>query len=132
MEAGFSQIQSHIYMYILYILNVCMYIYSVICYKLVISLSRLLYDFHKYGIQVSLTVFLLHEKLLGSGSFWFPYLSTLPEAFTTPAFLPDDKLTNLPPFLKGTYTFIICTCVHNCCAGKQNHCSILLVFNRQP
>ena len=66
------------------------------------SLFRLLRDFHKYGIQVSLAMFLLHEKLLGNKSFWFPYLSTLPKTFTTPAFLPDNQLATLPPFLNGT------------------------------
>ena len=71
------------------------------------SFLRLLQDFHKYGVQVSLALFLLHEKLLGIESFWFPYLSSLPKTFTTPAFLPDRQLFTLPPLLKGTQTTLL-------------------------
>jgi len=70
---------------------------------LTVCVYRLLHDFMQFGVHISLTMFLLYEKSRGTRSFWLPYLNTLPDTFTTPAYLPDDQLTTLPVMLRGVF-----------------------------
>ncbi|XP_065916894.1 SET domain-containing protein 4-like isoform X2 [Dysidea avara] len=89
---------------------------------------RLLHEFKQFGVHISLTMFLLHEKSLGIKSFWLPYLNTLPETFTTPAYLPDEQLTTLPVMLKDKVSEQIeilvafYKAVHNIWMEEQGHC----------
>ena len=46
-----------------------------------------------------LCFFLVVERSLGSSSFWFPYIATLPEEFTTPSYFSEKELEIMPSFL---------------------------------
>ena len=45
---------------------------------------------------VLLCVFILYEKYRGKSSFWYPYISTLPRSFNTPAYFSEEELDALP------------------------------------
>lgn len=46
-----------------------------------------------------LCVFILYEKFRGKSSFWYPYISTLPRSFNTPAYFSEKELNALPSSL---------------------------------
>jgi hypothetical protein len=47
-----------------------------------------------------LCLFLVYEKFQEKQSFWYPYISSLPDSFTTPAFFTYQERQCLPDFLK--------------------------------
>ena len=51
-----------------------------------------------------LCVFILYEKHRGESSFWYPYISTLPRSFSTPAYFNDVELNALPSSLSEQCT----------------------------
>ncbi|XP_072019444.1 SET domain-containing protein 4-like isoform X2 [Amphiura filiformis] len=46
-----------------------------------------------------LCIFLMYEKAKGLNSSWHPYISVLPQVYTTPAYFSNEELTSLPRFL---------------------------------
>ena len=65
--------------------------------KLVLSSKNLLY------------VFILHEKYREKRSFWYPYISTLPRYFNTPAYFNEKEIRALPLSLQKEFTCHIFT-----------------------
>lgn len=63
---------------------------------------------HIHGLRLNpvlsakqmLCIFILHEKYRGRSSFWYPYISTLPKSFNTPAYFQEDELQLLPSDLQ--------------------------------
>ncbi|KAK9763142.1 hypothetical protein K7432_010461 [Basidiobolus ranarum] len=48
--------------------------------------------------HILLKVYLIHERLQGVNSFWYPYLAALPKTFSTPLWFSPDEFK----VLKGT------------------------------
>ena len=55
---------------------------------------------HSLTANQILCVFILYEKFRGESSFWYPYISTLPRSFNTPAYFNAEELTALPSSLQ--------------------------------
>ena len=50
----------------------------------------------KLSTRQKLCIFLLHERFCGQDSFWFPYISTLPETFSTACYFDTCEMEVLP------------------------------------
>ncbi|PFX16912.1 SET domain-containing protein 4-like [Stylophora pistillata] len=68
--------------------------------------SQILETFIKIQPKHSLTtiqilcVFILYEKFQRESSFWYPYITTLPTSFNTPAYFKPEELSTLPSSLQ--------------------------------
>ena len=56
-----------------------------------------------------LYVFILHEQYREKRSFWYPYISTLPRYFNTPAYFNEKEIRALPLSLQKEFTCHILT-----------------------
>ena len=60
------------------------------------QLSKLQTKHLDLSTKQMLCVFLLYEKYRGRNSFWYPYITTLPKSFTTPAYFSEEEIQLLP------------------------------------
>ena len=50
----------------------------------------------------AICTFLVCERCRGAGSPWYPYVSTLPQSYTVPAYWPDELIHRLPSIIRET------------------------------
>ncbi|XP_059176989.1 SET domain-containing protein 4-like [Physella acuta] len=70
---------------------------SVLQSNLGLIIQRSKWSFTPYQL---LTLFLVVEKIKGENSFWFPYISTLPDEYSTPLFFTPAEISFLTPQAK--------------------------------